>query len=65
MDARNMTQQLSERQRKRKLPQVSLQDNFNPVGLIKNQETLASSMKSLAKAISDLVEAIKYAVDKL
>jgi hypothetical protein len=38
MDARNMTQQLSERQRKRKLPQVSLQDNFNPVGLIKNQE---------------------------
>jgi hypothetical protein len=65
MDARNMTQQLSERQRKRKLPQVSLQDNFNPVGLIKNQETLASSTKSLAKAISDLVEAIKYAVDKL
>jgi hypothetical protein len=44
---------------------VSLQDNFNPVDLIKSQETLASSMKSLAEAISDLVEAIKYAADKL
>jgi hypothetical protein len=61
MDAPNMTQQVPERQRKRKLPQVSLQDNFNPVGLIKSQETLASSTKSLAEAISDLVEAIKYA----
>jgi hypothetical protein len=40
MDAPNMTQQVPERQRKRKLPQVSLQDNFNPVGLIKSQETL-------------------------
>jgi hypothetical protein len=44
---------------------VSLQDNFNPVDLIKSQETLASSTKSLAEAISDLVEAIKYAADKL
>jgi hypothetical protein len=60
MDAPNMTQQV-QRQRIRKLPQVSLQDNFNPVGLIKSQETLASSTKSLAEAISDLVEAIKYA----
>jgi hypothetical protein len=65
MDAPNMTQQVPERQRKRKLPQVSLQDNFNPVGLIKSQKTLASSTKSLAEAISDLVEAIKYAADKL
>jgi hypothetical protein len=61
MDAPNMTQQVPERQRKWELPQVSLQDNFNPVGLIKSQETLASSTKSLAEAISDLVEAIKYA----
>jgi hypothetical protein len=60
-----MTQQVPERQRKRKLPQVSLQDNFNPVGRIKSQETLVSSTKSLAEAISDLVEAIKYAADKL
>jgi hypothetical protein len=45
--------------------QVSLQDNFNPVGIIKSQERLASSTKSLAEAISDLVEAIKYAADKL
>jgi hypothetical protein len=60
MDAPNMTQQV-QRQRIRKLPQVSLQDNFNPVGLVKSQETLASSTKSLAEAISDLVEAIKYA----
>jgi hypothetical protein len=41
MDAPNMTQQVPERQRKRKLPQVSLQDNFNPIDLIKSQETLA------------------------
>jgi hypothetical protein len=54
-----MTQQVPERQRKRKLPQVSLQDNFNPVDLIKSQETLASSTKSLPEDISDLVEAIK------
>jgi hypothetical protein len=65
MDAPKMTQQVPERQRKRKLPQVSLQDNFNPVDLIKSQETLASSTKSLAEDISDLVEAIKYAADKL
>jgi hypothetical protein len=65
MDAPKMTQQVPERQRKRKLPRVSLQDNFNPVDLIKSQETLASSTKSLAEDISDLVEAIKYAADKL
>jgi hypothetical protein len=45
-----MTQQVPERQRKGKLPQVSLQDNFNPVGLIKSQETLASSTKSVTKS---------------
>jgi hypothetical protein len=44
---------------------MSLQDNFNPVDLIKRQKTLASSTKSLAEDISDLVEAIKYAADKL
>jgi hypothetical protein len=65
MDAPNMTQQVPERQRKRKLPQVSLQDNFNPVDVIKSQETLASFTKSLAENISDLVEAIEYAADKL
>jgi hypothetical protein len=63
MDAPNMTQQVPERQRKRKLPQVSLQDNFNPIDLIKSQETLALFTKSLAENISDLVEAIKYAAD--
>jgi hypothetical protein len=60
----NMTQQVPERQRKRKLPQVSLQDNFNPTDLIKSQETLALFTKSLAENI-DLVEAIKYAADRL
>jgi hypothetical protein len=65
MDAPNMTQQVPERQRKRKLPQVSLQDNFNPIDLIKSQETLALFTKSLAENSSDLVEAIKYAADKL
>jgi hypothetical protein len=53
MDAPNMTQQIPEKQRKRKLPQVSLQDNFNPVGLIKSQETLASSTKSLAEVTDE------------
>jgi U3 small nucleolar RNA-associated protein 14 len=53
MDAPNMTQQVPERQRKRKLPQVLLQDNLNPVDLIKSQETLASSTKSLAEDISE------------
>jgi hypothetical protein len=52
MDAPTGTQEVPERQRKRKLPQVSLQDNFNPVDLIKSQETLASSTKSLAEDIS-------------
>jgi hypothetical protein len=65
MDAPNMTQQVPERQRKRKLPQVSLQDNFNPIDLIKSQETLALFTKSLAENINNLVEAIKYAADKL
>jgi hypothetical protein len=65
MDAPNMTQQVPERQRKRKLPQVSLQDNFNPIDVIKSQETLALFTKSLAENISNLVEAIKYAADKL
>jgi hypothetical protein len=64
MDAPNTTQQVLERRRKRKWPQVSPQDHFNRVDLIKSQEKLASSTKSLAKAISDLVEAIKYAADK-
>jgi hypothetical protein len=44
---------------------VSLQDNFNPIDFIKSQETLALFTKSLAENISDLVEAIKYAADKL
>jgi hypothetical protein len=48
MDAPNMTQQVPEIQRTRKLPQVSLQDNFNLVGLIKSQETLASSTKKFS-----------------
>jgi hypothetical protein len=65
MDAPNMTQQVPERQRKRKLPQVSLQDNFNPIDFIKSQETLALFTKSLTENISNLVEAIKYAADKL
>jgi hypothetical protein len=50
-----------QRQRKRKLLQVS---SFNPVDLIKSQEALASSMQSLAEAISDWAEAIRYAADK-
>jgi hypothetical protein len=47
--------------KKRKLLQVS---SFNPVDLIKSQEALASSMQSLAEAISDWAEAIRYAADK-
>jgi hypothetical protein len=51
-----------QRQRKRKLPQVS---SFNTVDLIKSQEALASSTQNLAEAISNLAEAIRYAADKL